>query len=108
MLTGRYRRGQEPPADSRFGWGEYGQMYQRRYWSDRMFDVAEAVEQVAAELGVSPARVALAWLLAQPDVTAPIVGASRPEQIADSVAALEVRLTSEHLDRLAQVSQPFV
>jgi len=73
-----------------------------------MFDVAEAVEQVAAELGVSPARVALAWLLAQPDVTAPIVGASRPEQIADSVAALEVRLTSEHLDRLAQVSQPFV
>ena len=108
MLTGKYRRGQEPPADSRFGWGQYGQMYQGRYWSDRMFDVAEAVEQVAAEVGVSPARVALAWLLAQPDVTAPIVGASRPEHIEDSAAALEVRLTSEHLDRMAQVSQPFV
>ena len=108
MLTGKYRRGQEPPADSRFGWGEYGRMYQRRYWSDRMFDVAEAVEAVAGEVGVSPARVALAWLLAQPDVTAPIVGASRPEQLDDSVGAPEVQLSSEQLDRLAEVSQPFV
>ena len=108
MLTGRYRRGQEPPEDSRFGWGEYGRMYQRRYWSDRMFDVAEEVEGVARELGVSPARAALAWLLAQDGVTAPIVGASRPEQLDDSVRALDVRLASEHLDRLARVSQPFV
>jgi aryl-alcohol dehydrogenase-like predicted oxidoreductase len=108
MLTGRYRRGQEPPADSRFGWGDYGRMYQRRYWSDRMFDVVEAVEEVARQAGVSPARVAVAWLLAQPGVTAPIVGASRPEQLDDTVGALDVRLASEHLDRLAQVSQPFV
>jgi aryl-alcohol dehydrogenase-like predicted oxidoreductase len=52
--------------------------------------------------------VAVAWLLAQPGVTAPIVGASRPDQLDDTVGALEVELTSEHLDRLAQVSQPFV
>jgi aryl-alcohol dehydrogenase-like predicted oxidoreductase len=108
MLTGKYRRGQEPPAGSRFDWGEYGRMYQRRYWSDRVFDVAEAVEEIAAELGASAAQVALAWLLAQPDVTAPIVGASRPEQLDDSVGALKLQLTSEQLDRLAQVSQPFV
>jgi aryl-alcohol dehydrogenase-like predicted oxidoreductase len=108
MLTGKYRRGQEPPADSRFGWGAYGQMYQRRYWSDRMFDVAEAVEAVGQELGVSAARVALAWLLAQPGVTAPIVGASRPAQLDDSAGALEVTLSSEQLDRLTGVSQPFV
>jgi 1-deoxyxylulose-5-phosphate synthase len=108
MLTGKYRRGQEPPADSRFGWGEYGRMYQQRYWSDRMFDVAEAVAAVGRELEISPARVALSWLLGQPAVTAPIVGASRPEQLDDSVAALEVELGKEHLDRLAEVSQPFV
>jgi len=107
MLTGKYRRGQEPPVDSRFGWGDYGRMYQRRYWSDRMFDVAEAVEAVGREIGASAARVALAWLLAQPGVTAPIVGASRPEQLDDSVGALEVRLTEQQLDRLAGVSQPF-
>ena len=108
VLTGKYRRGQEPPADSRFGWGEYGRMYQRRYWSDRMFDVAEAVEAVGRDLGVSAARVALAWLMSRPGVTAPIVGASRPEQLDDSVGALEVQLASEHLDRLDEVSQPFV
>lgn len=108
MLAGRYRRGEEPPADSRFGWGAYGQMYQQRYRSDRMFDVAEAVEEIARETGTSPARVALAWLLAQPDVTAPIVGASRPEHLDDSVGALQLHLAREHLDRLAQVSQPFL
>jgi aryl-alcohol dehydrogenase-like predicted oxidoreductase len=83
-------------------------MYQRRYWSDRMFDVVEAVEAVASELGVSAARVALAWLLTRPGVTAPIVGASRPEQLDDSAGALDVQLKGEHLDRLDQVSQPFV
>jgi aryl-alcohol dehydrogenase-like predicted oxidoreductase len=108
MLTGRYRRGEEAPADSRFGWGEYGKMYRRRYWSDQMFDVVEAVEEAARETGVSPAQVALAWLLAQPGVTAPIVGASRPEQLDDSGRALDVRLADNHLDRLAKVSQPFV
>ncbi len=108
ILTGKYRRGDDPPAESRFGWGNYGRMYQRRYWSDRMFDVAEAVQAIGQEVEASPAAVAVAWLLAQPDVTSPIVGASRPEQLDDSVRALEVRLSKEHLDRLAEVSQPFV
>lgn len=107
MLAGRYRRGEEPPADSRFSRGEYGKMYQARYWSDRMFDVVEAVEAVAEEAGVTPAQAALAWLLAQPGVTAPIVGASRSEQLDDNVRALDVRLADNHLDRLTQVSQPF-
>jgi aryl-alcohol dehydrogenase-like predicted oxidoreductase len=108
MLTGKYRRGQEPPAASRFALGEYGRMYRQRYWSDRMFDVAEAVVEVARETGRTPAQVALAWLLMQPGVTAPIVGASRPEQLDDSAAAVGFQLSSEHLDRLAQVSQPFI
>jgi aryl-alcohol dehydrogenase-like predicted oxidoreductase len=108
MLTGKYRRGQEPPVGSRFALGEYGRSYQRRYWDDRMFDVVEAVTEVARELGASPAQVALAWLLAQPGVTTPIVGASRPEQLDDDVGALRVRLSPEQLDRLARVSQPFV
>jgi aryl-alcohol dehydrogenase-like predicted oxidoreductase len=108
MLTGKYRRGDEPPADSRFGLGNYGRMYQERYWSDRMFDVVETVTAVGNEVGASAAAVAVAWLLAQPDVSSPIVGASRPEQLDDSLRALEVRLSREHLDRLGEVSQPFV
>ena len=108
MLTGKYRRGDEPPADSRFGLGNYGRMYQQRYWSDRMFDVVETVTAVGQDVGASAAAVAVAWLLAQPDVTSPIVGASHPEQLDDSLRALEVRLSREHLDRLGEVSQPFV
>ena len=107
MLTGKYHRGQEPPAESRFAQGGYGRMYQQRYWSERMFDVVEAVSAVAAEAGTTPARVALAWMLARPGITAPIVGASRPEQLDDTVAALELALDNRHLDRLDEVSQPF-
>jgi aryl-alcohol dehydrogenase-like predicted oxidoreductase len=83
-------------------------MYRERYWSDQMFAVAEAVVEVARELGASPAQVALAWLLGRPGVTAPVVGASRPEQLDDSLGAFGLELGQEHLDRLERVSQPFV
>jgi 1-deoxyxylulose-5-phosphate synthase len=107
MLTGKYRRGQEPPEGSRFALGEYGRMYRGRYWSDAMFDVAESVQEVAREGGWTAAQVAVAWLLAQDRVTAPIVGASRPEQLDDTVGALEVRLPEAALRRLDEVSSPF-
>jgi aryl-alcohol dehydrogenase-like predicted oxidoreductase len=107
MLAGKYKRGQEPPEDSRFGLGDYGRMYQRRYWSDRMFNVAEAVQEVAREVGGTPAQVAVAWLLAQEGVTAPIVGASKPEQLTDTVGALALKLSEEHLKRLDEVSGEF-
>jgi aryl-alcohol dehydrogenase-like predicted oxidoreductase len=107
MLTGKYRRGDQPPEGSRFALGEYGRMYRERYWSDQMFEVAEAVVEVARELGASPAQVAVAWLLAKPAVTAPLIGASRPEQLDDSVGAVGLQLGPEQLDRLDQVSQPF-
>ncbi|HEX6351178.1 MAG TPA: aldo/keto reductase [Candidatus Dormibacteraeota bacterium] len=107
MLTGKYRRGQEPPEGSRFALGDYGRMYQKRYWNETMFDVVEAVAEVATELSVTPAQVAVAWLLVQPDVTAPLVGASRPDQLRDTVGALEVRLPEAALRRLDEVSRPF-
>ena len=107
MLTGKYRRGQEPPAESRFAQGDYGRMYQARYWNETMFDVVEAVGEVATELSATPAQVAVAWLLAQPDVTAPLVGASRPEQLRDTVGALELQLPEAALQRLDEVSRPF-
>ncbi len=61
----------------------------------------------AAELGRTPAQVALAWILAQPDVTVPLVVASRPDQLDDTVAAFDLKLSPEHLDRLDRLSQPF-
>lgn len=108
MLTGKYRRGAPAPAGSRFALGEYGRMYQGRYWSERMFDVAEAVEAVAGAEGLTPAQVALAWLLANDAVTAPIVGASRPEQLRDCAGAVERRLSEESRRRLDESSRVFV
>ena len=108
MLAGRYRRGEAPPEGSRFARGDYGRMYQGRYWSDRMFDVAEAVAEIARAEGLTPTQVALAWLLANDAVTAPIVGASRPEQLRDSAGAVGRALSAESRTRLDDLSRPFV
>jgi 1-deoxyxylulose-5-phosphate synthase len=62
-------------------------MYQARYWHDREFATIETLRGVAKEAGMSLATLAVAWVLANPAVTAPIIGASRPEQLADSLAA---------------------
>jgi aryl-alcohol dehydrogenase-like predicted oxidoreductase len=107
VLTGKYKRGEEPPAESRFAQGDYGRMYQGRYWNDRMFNVADAVVELAREDGCTPAQLAVAWLLAQPDVTAPIIGASRPDQLVETTKAVGLKLSEATLQRLDQVSQPF-
>lgn len=67
--------------------------------------IAQAVSQVASEIGHSPSQVALAWLLAQSGVTIPIVGARKLSQFQDNLACLDVTLSSEHLQRLNEVSQ---
>jgi 1-deoxyxylulose-5-phosphate synthase len=68
--------------------------------------IVERVLQVATGRGVPPAQVALAWLLANPAVTAPIVGAGRPEHLADAVAATSLRLSEQELALLAEPYQP--
>jgi len=68
--------------------------------------IAQRVEAIAADKGVSRAQVALAWLLHKPAVTAPIIGASRAEQLADLVKAVEVELSSEEIAELETVYQP--
>jgi len=76
------------------------QYAQQMYYADADFAVADAVVAVACEKGVKPAQVALAWLLRQPGVTAPIVGASKLEQLDDAVAALELTLSDDECRRL--------
>jgi aryl-alcohol dehydrogenase (NADP+) len=86
MLTGKHVKG-APPEGTRFTLGTAGARYQERYWHDREFAAVEQLKGVAAEAGMPMATMALAWVLANPAITAPIVGASRPEQLADSLAA---------------------
>jgi aryl-alcohol dehydrogenase-like predicted oxidoreductase len=66
------------------------------------FDVVDRVAQVAAERGVSPAQVALAWLLHRPGVTAPIVGATKPGHLEDALAAEQLELSPEEMARLEE------
>ena len=108
MLTGKYRRGSEPPPESRFGWGDYGRMYQGRYWSEDMFKVVDSVVEVAGRESMTPGQAALAWILARDTITAPIVGASRPDQLRESVRALDKRLSAESLAALDEASGSFL
>jgi aryl-alcohol dehydrogenase (NADP+) len=89
LLTGKHDRQAPPPAGTRFALGTAAKRYQDRYWNEKQFETIEALRPVAAEAGMSMATLALSWVLSQPAITAPIIGASRPEQLADSVAAVE-------------------
>ncbi len=76
------------------------------YYTDTDFAIADRVGVVAAAKGVSNMQVALAWLLAQPAVTAPIIGATKMEHLEESVAALDVRLTPEERTALEELYRP--
>lgn len=97
LLTGKHDKAAPPPADSRFTLGSAGARYQARYWHDREFATIERLRAVAAEAGMSLATLAVAWVLSHPAITAPIVGASRPEQLSDSIAAAEKNVLSADL-----------
>jgi aryl-alcohol dehydrogenase (NADP+) len=78
----------------------------RMYYEESDFAVVERVTDIARRLGVTNAQVALAWLLYQPGVTAPIVGASKMEHLEDAAKALDVKLTGEDLKSLAEPYRP--
>ena len=85
LLTGKHDRQAPPEAGTRFTLGTAARRYQERYWNAKEFETIEALKPIAAEAGMSMATMALCWVLANPAITAPIVGASRPEQLADSL-----------------------
>jgi aryl-alcohol dehydrogenase-like predicted oxidoreductase len=82
---------------------DYGQ---KMYYQDSDFAVVDRVTEIAAKRGVSNIHVALAWILHQPGVTAPIIGASKMHHLDDAVAALSLKLNAEELKMLAESYQP--
>jgi aryl-alcohol dehydrogenase (NADP+) len=86
FLSGKHRRG-EPTAGGRFTLGHAAGRYQERYWNDRMFTTIDELRPLADQAGVSMATMAVQWVLANPTITSPIIGASSPTQLADVVAA---------------------
>ncbi|HTS47638.1 MAG TPA: aldo/keto reductase [Bryobacteraceae bacterium] len=79
---------------------------QRMYYQDSDFEVVERVSDIARERGVSNAQVALAWVLAQPGIASPIVGARRMEHLDDAVAAVNLKLDESELQALAEPYRP--
>jgi aryl-alcohol dehydrogenase (NADP+) len=100
LLSGKHRREAGPTAGTRFTLGGAARRYQERYWHEREFATVDAMRPLAAEAGMSLAQMAVAWVLAHPAVTAPIIGASRPEQLDEVLAAADKELGTELKGRL--------
>jgi aryl-alcohol dehydrogenase (NADP+) len=76
------------------------------YFQDSDFAVASRVKTLAAARGVTPAQIALAWMLHRPGITAPVIGASRMHQLEEAVAAVEIQLTQEESTSLEELYKP--
>jgi aryl-alcohol dehydrogenase (NADP+) len=106
FLSGKHRPGAPPPG-TRFTLGTAAQRYQERYWHEREFATVEELRKLAAEAGLPLARLAVAWVLAHPAVTAPIIGASRPEQLDDVLPAAELTLAPDLKARLDEATREY-
>jgi aryl-alcohol dehydrogenase-like predicted oxidoreductase len=100
FLTGKYRPGQPPPKSARSG-------RVREYMNAPGFAAVEALDDVAASHNTTLAAVALAWQMTKPAITAPIIGANSPEQLADLLPAAELALSPEEIAALEGVSASF-
>lgn len=107
LLTGKHSREAGPEEGSRFTLGTAASRYQDRYWHDREFTTVEALREVSAEAGISMTQMAVAWVLANPAITSPIVGASRPEQLDATLAAAETPLASDLKQRLDELTNEY-
>lgn len=106
LLTGKYRANEPPPPGSR---GEQAQQSPfAAVWNarltERTFQIVEAVRAVAEQCGATPAQVALRWLMDRPGITAPIIGARTPDQLKETLGALDLRLSPEATIRLDAAS----
>ena len=79
---------------------------QKLYYRASDFEVVDRVTEIARHRGVPNAQVALAWMLQQPGVVAPVIGASKMKHLDDAVSSLEIKLTEAELDALAEPYQP--
>ncbi|MEO9008661.1 MAG: aldo/keto reductase, partial [Candidatus Dormibacter sp.] len=76
-------------------------------WHQNVFEAVNAFVQVARDAGLKPATLAIAWVLSNPAITAPIIGASRADQLDDTLAALDVTLDEPVLSKLDELTRVF-
>jgi aryl-alcohol dehydrogenase-like predicted oxidoreductase len=108
FLSGKYQTIEAPLEGTRFTLGKTGELYRERYWHQAQLDAVRELKRHFDTTGRSLVRVAVAWVLAQPGITSAIIGASRVEQLDDSLAAVHTTLDDRDLQvcNLAWFSLP--
>lgn len=104
LLSGKHSQQAGPTEGTRFTLGTTAERYQERYWQQAEFATVDELRPIAAEMGINMVTLANAWVLANPAVTSSIVGASKPEQLADAVAAIEISLDTEMKSKLDKMT----
>jgi aryl-alcohol dehydrogenase (NADP+) len=107
MLSGKHDRSKPPEEGTRFTLGNAARTYQDRYWHDNVFDTVDQLVKIADEAGLPLPTLAVAWTLSHPAITSPIVGASRPEQLDATCAALDTTLDEDLLATLNELTAPY-
>jgi aryl-alcohol dehydrogenase-like predicted oxidoreductase len=98
FLSGKYRQGQDMPSSPR------AKGIQQRYMNEHGFRILEEVDRIARAHNATPSQVSLAWILAQPGITAPIASATTVEQTRELLGAVSLKLTDEEIQSLDRVS----
>lgn len=107
MLTGKYKAGEEPRQGTRFAApGPFQRVWRARGLSERNHEIVGVVLEEARKLAVSPIALALAWNLARPSIVSPIIGPKSEQQLKDNLAALDVDLPQDAVERIDAVSEP--
>ena len=108
VLTGKYRPGEQPPAGSRATDDKGGADMIKRWMRDDVLERVQQLVPLADEAGLSMAQLAVAWVLQNDNVASAIIGASRPEQVHDNVAAAAVTLEDDLMDKIDKVLDPVI
>jgi aryl-alcohol dehydrogenase-like predicted oxidoreductase len=106
VLTGKYKPGEQPPAGSRATDDKGGADMISRWLRDDVLERVQRLQPLAADAGLSLAQLAVAWVLDNPNVSAAIVGASRPEQVTENAEAAGVKLDAELKARIDEILEP--
>lgn len=106
VLTGKYLPGQPPPKDSRAASPEMNTFWGDDLRSERLLNAVQELRPVAARLDITLARLALAWVLRDPNVSSAIVGASRPQQVDDNCGASGILIPEDELEEIDRILAP--
>jgi aryl-alcohol dehydrogenase (NADP+) len=108
MLSGKYDFTKPPVEGTRFAYtGRIGDLYRDRYWQQNIFKAVGDLHGIATRAGIPLATLAIAWTLNHPAITSPIIGASKPDQLNATLAALDAALSADLLAELDKATIQF-